>query len=134
IVPGTSADHPLSAVGPCSGAAIARIACVAIVPAVLGPLPDVAVDVIETPRVRLEAVHRHRALPILALGASSPAAAGRRQGVAGGFACGGTSASHAASRSAAPLRLPEQSESNPSASEVHTFKLSRLCNGELGCR
>jgi hypothetical protein len=40
-------------------------------PAVLCPLLDVCVHVIETPRVRLKAVDRHRALAILTLGAAA---------------------------------------------------------------
>src|SRR5262245_39317442 len=55
----------------CSCATIAGIASVTIVPAILRPFPNVAMDVIETPRVWLEAVDRHRASTILALGAAA---------------------------------------------------------------
>jgi len=40
-------------------------------PAVFCPFPDVAMDVIETPGVRLKGVDRHCAMPILTLGATA---------------------------------------------------------------
>src|SRR5262245_16867642 len=71
IDPGPAADYPVSADARCPCAPIAGIANVALDPAVFGPFPDVTMYLIEAPRVGLEAVDGHRALPILALGARS---------------------------------------------------------------
>jgi len=49
-VPGTAADHPVLAVSRYSCAAVAGVASVSVVPAVLRPLINIAVDVVATPR------------------------------------------------------------------------------------
>src|SRR5262245_36406694 len=46
VVLGIAADHPLAAIARRSCAPVAMIARVAAVPAVLGPFPNVAVDVV----------------------------------------------------------------------------------------
>ena len=50
-----------------SRAAVARIAGVTFVPAVLRPLPDVAVDVVEAKRIGREAIDRHCVTAIFTL-------------------------------------------------------------------
>jgi hypothetical protein len=47
--------------------AIARVASTRFIPAILGPLPDVAVDVVQTPGIWFKAVHGHRPLAILTI-------------------------------------------------------------------
>jgi hypothetical protein len=49
-VPGTAADQPVLAVTRYSCAAVAGVASVAVVPAVLCPLINIAVDVVEIPQ------------------------------------------------------------------------------------
>src|SRR5262249_10768113 len=71
VTPGTAAEHPATACAACSRVAIAGIPIVAIVPAVLGPIPHVAVYLVEAPRVRIEAVDGHGPLPILPFGAAA---------------------------------------------------------------
>src|SRR5262249_29656876 len=53
VIPGTTADHALLPVLVEPGAAVLRRAFVTGMPAILAPLPDVAVHVVEVPGVRL---------------------------------------------------------------------------------
>src|SRR5688572_6473828 len=65
--PGTATGNPLRAIAGEPGAAVRRSACVARVPAVLGPFPDVAEHVVEAEAVRRVAGHRRG--EVMAVGA-----------------------------------------------------------------
>src|SRR5262245_35066539 len=67
IVPGAAAHDAPGAVPRAPRGSVARIARVGLVPAVLGPVPDVAVYAVAPPWIGAEAVDRHRSLPPLAL-------------------------------------------------------------------
>src|SRR6266481_2849179 len=66
--PGAAADAAPPAIALRPRRPVGRGAFVALVPAILDPLPDVALPLEEAPGVRLEAVGRNRLLPKLALG------------------------------------------------------------------
>src|SRR5262245_54349317 len=60
IEPGTAAQNPHCATRGClARAAISGCSIVVLMPAVLHPLPDVAVHLVKTPRIWGEAVHWH---------------------------------------------------------------------------
>lgn len=56
IVPGTTARDAPSAIAGRSYASVSRVIGVTLVPAIVGPVPDVSVHVVKTPRIRTEAV------------------------------------------------------------------------------
>jgi hypothetical protein len=72
VAPGTAADHPAISVraGRCPGRTISRCPLIRIVPTVLNPVVDIAMDLIEIPRICLKAGHGQCPLSILTLGAS----------------------------------------------------------------
>ena len=69
--PGATAGGPNLAHPACPGGAVGRRAAIAVVLAVLHPFPHIPVHLVETPRVGLEGVDRHRLLTVLALGAAA---------------------------------------------------------------
>ena len=71
-VPATAAHYPARAIVALrSRTAIAWDPSIAVVPAVLSPLPDVAMDVVKPPGVWLEAVDGHRVPAIFPLGSET---------------------------------------------------------------
>src|SRR4029434_119057 len=66
-VPDAAAKNAAAAVGAGACTAITRVAGVLLVPAVLGPLPNVTVHIIEVPGVGRETVYRHCRLAPFAL-------------------------------------------------------------------
>jgi len=68
-VPGTAADHPVLAVSRYSCAAVAGVASVSVVPAVLRPLINIAVDVVATPRDSARSCRPTLRSPRVSLGA-----------------------------------------------------------------
>src|SRR5262249_35549242 len=66
-VPVAPACDTFAALSRCSCTAITWITLIALVPAIFCPLQNVAVHVVETPRVRLEGIHCNGLLPILTL-------------------------------------------------------------------
>src|SRR5262249_7803880 len=77
VAPGAAAKNPATTISGCHRRAVRRRAIVVVIPAVLHPLPHVAVHVVEAPPVLRETVHSHRLLPVFALG---PAAVVRLPG------------------------------------------------------
>jgi hypothetical protein len=66
-VPGTAANDPQTAITVIFRRAVRRRPLIALSIAVLDPLPDVPMHLIEPPRVRSETVNRHGLFSILAL-------------------------------------------------------------------
>src|SRR5262245_56542140 len=71
ICPGAASDDAVAAIASRSGASVTRITAVLVVPAIFRPIPNVAMDVVKSPRICTETVHAHSLLPPLALGALS---------------------------------------------------------------
>ena len=71
VDPGAAAKDPATAISGCPGGAIRRRAAVISIPAVLHPLPHVAMHVVEAKGVGLERAHLDRLLPVDTLGASA---------------------------------------------------------------
>jgi hypothetical protein len=67
VISGTATNDSATAIARCARAAIAEMVAVAVVPAVLSPLPDIAVHLVEAPGIWLESVNRNCALAILSL-------------------------------------------------------------------
>src|SRR5215510_4062430 len=70
VVPGAPAENVTVAIA-ISCATITRISGVAVVPAIVRPFPEVAMDVEKTPRVGLEAINCHCLPPKFAFGSSA---------------------------------------------------------------
>src|SRR5262245_33201535 len=60
VVPPCAAYDAKAAVSSQPRTAVAGVACVSRVPTILGPIPGIAMDVIEAPRIGSEAVYGHR--------------------------------------------------------------------------
>src|SRR5262245_11046857 len=59
VVPSCAADDAKAAVSSQPRTAVARVSCVGGVPTILGPIPGIAMHVIEAPRIGSEAVYGH---------------------------------------------------------------------------
>src|SRR5215510_562228 len=66
VVPRSATRYAPGTIARCSHAPVAGIAGVRFVPAILCPVPYVAMDIVDAPSIRPEAVHPHRRLPPLA--------------------------------------------------------------------
>src|SRR5262245_31366883 len=63
IRPGAASHDAVAAVPRRPGGSVTRIAVVLVIPAIFRPIPNVAVDVVKTPRICTEGVHAHGLLP-----------------------------------------------------------------------
>jgi hypothetical protein len=59
VGPGPAANHPAIAIAHRLRVTVAGVPAVDFVPTILGPLPNVTVDVVKAPWVGLKAVDRH---------------------------------------------------------------------------
>ena len=59
ISPGAASDDAVIAIPSRSCASVTRIAVIFVVPAIFRPIPNVAVNVVKTPRVRTKTVHAY---------------------------------------------------------------------------
>jgi hypothetical protein len=66
-LPGATAHHAPGTISCNPSRAIGRCASVARVPTVLHPFVDVAMDLIEAPRIRCKGIDRHRSLSVVSL-------------------------------------------------------------------
>jgi hypothetical protein len=73
IVEGSAAHHAKAAVPARPWAAVSRITGIFVIPAILGPFPDIAVHIVESPRIGAEAIDGNGRLAPFAL---CPAAMG----------------------------------------------------------
>jgi hypothetical protein len=70
VEPGTAADDTRAAILECPGRAVRRRALIAGVIAILERIPNIAVHLVETPRIGLEFIDRQRPLPTFTLHAA----------------------------------------------------------------
>ena len=70
MVPSAATNNTTMAISSVSCVTIPRISAVAFVPAILRPLPNIAVNIVKSPRIRLEAVDWHSLPAIFALRAA----------------------------------------------------------------
>src|SRR5262245_10097953 len=65
VAPGTAADDTVARIAAEQPRrSVCRRAVVVLVPAILDPLPDIAVHIVKPPRVRLQRSNRRRLLPV----------------------------------------------------------------------
>src|SRR5262249_31671026 len=64
VAPRAAAKDTICAVSGCPSRAVCGGAAIAIVIAILCPFPNIAMNLIKTPRIGLEAINRHGLLPV----------------------------------------------------------------------